>query len=93
LLPCCRLTPAVFRRWGNHLSNKFFLEKKFVVKHITNKHPEKVEEARKEVRRAKRGGRWLLLLVMHCCWGQQHHVRRSCSQPEPQPQQHPGAAC
>lgn len=48
--------PAVSHRWGNHLSNKFFLEKKFVVKHITNKHAEKVEEARKEVRGAALGG-------------------------------------
>ena len=44
--------PILFAtRWGNKLSSKFFLEKKFVVKHIYNKHPEKVDAAKLEVRR------------------------------------------
>jgi hypothetical protein len=37
-------------RWGSTLSNKFFLDKKFVLKHIRNKHQEKVAEAREKVR-------------------------------------------
>lgn len=36
-------------KWGNKLSSKFFLEKKFVVKHIRNKHAEKLEVAKAEI--------------------------------------------
>lgn len=40
-------------KWGNRLSSKFFLEKKFVVKHVLNKHAEKVEAARQDVSSAR----------------------------------------
>jgi hypothetical protein len=35
---------ALSCRWGSSFSNKFFLEKRFVVKHILNKHQEKLDE-------------------------------------------------
>lgn len=38
------LACVCFCRWGSSFSNKFFLEKRFVVKHILNKHQEKLEE-------------------------------------------------
>lgn len=82
--------PAVSHRWGNHLSNKFFLEKKFVVKHITNKHAEKVEEARKEVRGGGFGwdsccGCWHGAAghgtIMHglCCWCPERQQQQACA--------------
>ncbi|KAI8470777.1 MAG: hypothetical protein J3K34DRAFT_508811 [Monoraphidium minutum] len=37
-------------KWGNLISQKFFLEKKFVVKHIKNKQADAVERARAAVR-------------------------------------------
>jgi hypothetical protein len=30
-------------RWGSSFSNKYFLEKRFVVKHILNKHQDKLD--------------------------------------------------
>jgi hypothetical protein len=38
------------RRWGSSFSNKFFLEKRFVVKHIHNKHGHKLDEQRDVIR-------------------------------------------
>lgn len=37
-------------RWGSTFSNKFFLEKRFVVKHIHNKHAAKLDEQRDAIR-------------------------------------------
>jgi hypothetical protein len=36
------------KRWGNKLSAKMFVEKRFVVKHVLTKHPEKVAQAKEE---------------------------------------------
>lgn len=37
-------------RWGSTFSNKFFLEKRFVVKHIFNKHQTRLDEQRDVIR-------------------------------------------
>lgn len=37
------------RRWTNKLSNKRFVGKQFVVKHIRTKHADKLEEVRSKV--------------------------------------------
>lgn len=37
------------QKWGNKLSTKLFMGRDFVVKHINNKHKEKVEEAREKI--------------------------------------------
>ncbi|KAF6250875.1 hypothetical protein COO60DRAFT_1629284 [Scenedesmus sp. NREL 46B-D3] len=38
------------KKWGSSFSNKFFLEKRFVVKHIQNKHGHKLDEQREVIR-------------------------------------------
>ncbi|WIA09843.1 hypothetical protein OEZ85_010057 [Tetradesmus obliquus] len=38
------------KKWGSTFSNKFFLEKRFVVKHIENKHGHKLDEQRDVIR-------------------------------------------
>lgn len=46
-----QLSPyATVCRWGSSFSNKFFLEKRFVVKHIYNKHQQRLEEQRDVIR-------------------------------------------
>jgi hypothetical protein len=37
-------------RWGSSFSNKYFLEKRFVVKHIFNKHQQRLDEQRDVIR-------------------------------------------
>lgn len=37
-------------RWGSSFSSKFFLEKRFVVKHILNKHHDKLDEHKNVIR-------------------------------------------
>jgi hypothetical protein len=44
------LPPSALCRWGSSFSNKFFLEKRFVVKHIYNKHGHKLDEQREVIR-------------------------------------------
>lgn len=36
-------TPHPVCRWGSTFSSKYFLEKRFVVKHILNKHQDKLD--------------------------------------------------
>lgn len=37
-------------RWGSSFSSKYFLEKRFVVKHILNKHQDKLDEHKEVIR-------------------------------------------
>lgn len=44
-----QITKIDDQKWGNKLSTKLFMGRDFVVKHIKNKHKEKVEEAREKI--------------------------------------------
>lgn len=42
-------------RWGNKLSNKMFVAKKFVLKHVRSKHDDKLQAEKERVRVAGHG--------------------------------------
>lgn len=48
-LSCVMLAVVEHHRWGSTLSPKFFLEKRFVVKHVRTKHAERLAEEQSKV--------------------------------------------
>ena len=38
------------RKWGSRVSQKLFMDKEYVVKHIRNKHKDKIDEQKQAVR-------------------------------------------
>ena len=52
------------RKWGSRVSQKLFMDKEYVVKHIRNKHKDKIDEQKQKVRACPT---WVRVPCMFAC--------------------------